>query len=384
MEPMYDAVIVGAGIAGTSIAGALADRGWRTALLDKRTSPRHKVCGEFLSPESLHFIADLRIDRDVLAALEPSEMSTARLTLANGISLEIPLPGTALGISRYALDHALLSDARKKGVHVRTGVKVTGIFPNERGYQLDVRSPRERRAITARAVIGAWGRSPQSAVTGGFRGRSSADRALIGVKSHYEGAGDGQVVELFIFPGGYLGISPIEGGHRNVSALLTRSTFHRAGKSVSGAIEAATRFHPTLEQRIGCARPVPGSQAVVANVTPSRKLAAWGRVPHIGDAAAVIPPLCGDGMAMALRSAALCTPLAHRFLRGTLSLDEWRGRYTTALYSEFVSPLRWGQFVERGLCNAAAAPFMLRLGQTMPDLARRVVLATRLKAKNAE
>ncbi|MBW7460228.1 FAD-dependent oxidoreductase, partial [Paenibacillus sepulcri] len=45
---MYDAIVLGAGIAGSSMALSLARQGWNTLLVDRHSFPRHKVCGEFL------------------------------------------------------------------------------------------------------------------------------------------------------------------------------------------------------------------------------------------------------------------------------------------------------------------------------------------------
>lgn len=379
MGHTYDAAILGAGVAGISMAGALADRGWNTVLIDKQTFPRHKVCGEFLSPESLKFLVDFRLDQ-LVRSLHPSEMDRVRLTSADGVSLETPLPGTALGVSRYVLDNALLQHAQKKKVVVQTGVKVTGVFPWERGYRINVRHKHGQETIEARAVIGAWGRSAQSALRSNLR--STSHKSFIGIKSHFEGMKAEPVVELYFFPGGYLGISPIEGDYFNVSALLTRSAFYDAGKTVLGAIEKAAYLNLKLGQRLADGKSILGTQAAVATVEPSRKQVAWDLVPHIGDAAAVIPPLCGDGMAMALCSSDLCARLAHRFLRGELSLIEWRQQYTTALHREFSRPLWWGGFVEHLLRNPEMSSLLFRLGRFMPGLAYRIVQATRLRGSD--
>ncbi|CAA9373825.1 MAG: hypothetical protein AVDCRST_MAG93-8642, partial [uncultured Chloroflexia bacterium] len=67
----WDMVIVGAGLAGSSLATALARGGWKVVLLEQGDFPRHKVCGEFLSPESQASLEALGLDRTV-AALDPS------------------------------------------------------------------------------------------------------------------------------------------------------------------------------------------------------------------------------------------------------------------------------------------------------------------------
>ncbi|WP_127534375.1 hypothetical protein [Paenibacillus kobensis] len=110
---------------------------------------------------------------------------------------------------------------------------------------------------------------------------------------------------------------------------------------------------------------------------------AWGVVPHIGDAAAVIPPLCGDGMAMGLHAATLCAPMADRYLRGMLTLGGWRAAYEEALRQDFTGPLRWGTLLQSALSNRGLSPLLLQLGRLAPSLAYRFVEATRLRPYEA-
>src|SRR5690349_22682761 len=100
---MHDLVIIGAGVAGSSLAAALASRGWDVVLLERRQLPHHKVCGEFLSPESQASLRTLGL-YDTVAALGPSAMTRARLFSPRGFHLQVELPGVAWGVSRFALD----------------------------------------------------------------------------------------------------------------------------------------------------------------------------------------------------------------------------------------------------------------------------------------
>jgi flavin-dependent dehydrogenase len=376
MGPMRDAVVIGAGIAGSGTANALAGLGWDTVLVDQGTFPRHKVCGEFLSPESRAVLAALGLEAAVVA-LHPVEMSRARLTLASGASLEVPLPGVALGVSRYALDAALHRAVRQSGAEVRTGVTVTSVIPSDRGYRIEMRQRGRRTAIEARAVVAAWGRSRRTGLSD--RPAPLTPRSFIGVKTHVDGLEQRPVVELYFFPGGYVGVSPVEGGRVNVAALVTRQVFLAAGRTPLKLIEAASRLNPALGRRLAAGRPIPGTQAAVAPVNASRKLVAWDIVPHVGDAAMVIPPLCGDGMAIALRSAEWCAHLADRYLRGKLSLAVWRDEYTRLLHREMAAPLRWGRFLQASLGVPVVSDALLGLGRRMPGLAFRLVQATRLR-----
>jgi choline dehydrogenase-like flavoprotein len=91
---MRDVAVLGAGMAGSSVAKALADKGWDTLLIDRRPFPRHKVCGEFLSPESRTALQALGL-WETVESLGPSPIERVRLVFESGPPLEIPLPGTA-------------------------------------------------------------------------------------------------------------------------------------------------------------------------------------------------------------------------------------------------------------------------------------------------
>lgn len=376
-DRIRDAAVLGAGIAGSSLAKALADRGWDTVLIDRRQFPRHKVCGEFLSPESLSMLNSLGL-RTAVESLQPSVINRTRLIFSHGEAIELPLPGSALGVSRYALDTALHEAAIRSGVQVETGTTATSVHAHAKGYGIETRQEGGRHTVRARTVIAAWGANLRSGLPGHNASRASRN-TYVGVKTHYSGIDMGPVVELYFFSGGYLGISPIEGGRVNVAALLKREAFHSSEKTVLGILDAAARRNPKLYAKLRDAVPVPGTQAAVAPVDVYRRRPVWEQLPHVGDAAQMIPPLCGDGMSMALRSAQRCAPLADRYLRGEISLAQWESAYTKSIRNEFKGPLRWGLFLQ-WLFSLPLVPRLLPgLVQLSPALACGLVQATRLR-----
>jgi flavin-dependent dehydrogenase len=372
-----DAAVLGAGVAGAAAAKAVAERGWKTVLIDRGAFPRHKVCGEFLSPEAARTLDGLGLD-DAVAALNPGAVVKARLIFGAGEPLDVPLPGTAAGISRYALDAALHRAALDAGAQVRTGTTVTAVVPEAFGYRVTWRSGKTNETLSVRAVIAAWGANPRAGLPG-HRRLGAAGNGFVGVKSHFRGIEADGAVELYFFAGGYAGIVPVEGGRCNVAALLDRRAFPAAEPTVPGLIRAAAERSPPLKARLAGAEPVPGSQAAVAPVDLTRKPVAWTLVPHVGDAALMIPPLCGDGMSVALRSAQLCSGLADRYLRGEITLQAWRDEYAGRLLRECRGPLRWGRLLQRLAALPQAERLLPALGRRMPGLAVRLVQATRIR-----
>lgn len=377
MEHRVDAAVIGAGIAGSGMAKALADRGWETLLIDSQTFPRHKVCGEFLSPESQHIFRALDVEKRV-EALRPSLINRIRLIFEGGEEIEAKLPGTAWGLSRYALDTELHRAAVQAGVRLQTGTAVTAVQIGEEGGVIRLGRQGEAGEIRARAVIAAWG-SKRRAGLPGDRTAYTSKRSHIGVKIHYRDLVMEDVVEMYFFRGGYLGLCPVEGGEVNAAALLDRGSFSAAGKSVLDFIDAAAERHPKLRERLLHAEPAAGTQAATAPVYLNRRPLAWDGLPLLGDAGTMLPPLCGDGMSMALRSAALCAPLADRFLQGELSLAGWQQQYSELVQAEFNGPLQWGNWLQRLFAVPSLAKLMSRGARAVPGLAQGLVQATRLK-----
>jgi flavin-dependent dehydrogenase len=183
--------------------------------------------------------------------------------------------------------------------------------------------------------------------------------------------------ELFLLPGGYVGVNPIENGRANLCALLSYDAFAAAGKQIDVAVEQMQRWNPALAERLAGAIPQPDSVCTVAAVDTMRRPRPWDGVACVGDTAAMIPPLCGDGMAMALQAAALCAPLAAAFLRGDCSREQWRARYVAAWHIKFDRRLRVGWMLQQTLGWPIVSDLLLEVGRYVPALTTRLVQATR-------
>jgi flavin-dependent dehydrogenase len=374
---MYDIAILGGGLAGSSLAAALSRAGWRVVVIERRRLPQHKVCGEFLSPESQGILRHLRL-YDTVAALRPAPMERALLTAPTGISLGVELPGTAWGVSRYALDAALLGAAAEAGADVHTGTTALDVTPHAEGYAVDIRQGQQRATLHARAAIGACGRHPPTALRSAAEEESAQQQPRhIGIKCHYHGIHMPPRVELYLFPGGYVGVNPVEDGRVNVCLLATYQAFTAAGGTVAALLGAIRYWNPALQRRLEGGQIIPDTQATVAAVNTARPMIPWDGIARLGDSATMIPPLCGDGMAMALRSAEICAPLAHAYLSGSSSLAEWEQQYRQGWHSEFDRIVRVGRALQACLIRPGLAESALVLGNLLPPLARQVVHNTR-------
>ncbi len=128
---MYDLIVIGGGPAGSSAAITAAQAGAKVLLLERGRYPRHKVCGEFVSSESLGLLSELLGNRGKASLRDAVPISHARVFLDDR-TLESPITPPAGSIARYDLDAALWQAAIENGVegHLQTSAqKINGIGP---------------------------------------------------------------------------------------------------------------------------------------------------------------------------------------------------------------------------------------------------------------
>ncbi len=367
---MYDAIIIGAGLAGCSSAIQLAQRGYRVLLLEQQRYPTHKLCGEFLSVEVISIFERLGILEAVRSA-GAVPIRHASVTTCTGQSFHSNLPGTALGLSRYQLDLILMQRAEAVGATCQDGTAVTAIAGSlHQGFAVTTRQDR----FTARMVIGAYGK------------RSGLDRSLtrpfvqrpspfVASKAHYTGIELPSVVELHAFPGGYCGLSQIEAGRINVCWIGHDQKMKAAAGT--GDRNSVLYQNPVLAERLASMDCISSASQALSQITFELKGKFDQDVWMIGDTAGMIAPLCGDGMAMALRSAELAVPMAADFLQGELEIDRLKRRYTKAWNTEFRTRLQLGRLMHYGFIYPAIAHIGVQLCHQIPAVGDALIRATR-------
>src|SRR5271157_4697645 len=200
MGESYDLIVIGGGPAGTSAAITAARGGSRVLLLERGRFPRHKVCGEFISAESLvplgWLLAGAKQD-----LLDQSRRLSESHVLLDGRSLRIPIDPPAASIARYDLDFALWEATRNAGV---TALAETTAQPIESENPFRIQT--SAGDFLARAVINASGRWSNLNL-----GAAPAQGSRwLGLKAHFHGPME-TGVDLYFFDGGYCGVLPVRG-----------------------------------------------------------------------------------------------------------------------------------------------------------------------------
>jgi len=335
-------LILGGGLAGLAAALDLAQRGHRVAVVERRPYPFHRVCGEYVSNEVLPYLRRLGADP---AALAPAAIRRFGLSSPAGRTLASPLDLGGFGVSRYLLDHFLYKLALSQGVEFVFATVADVAFDTD-ADQHTVQLA-DGRHLTARLVLGTYGK------------RSALDRQLgrpffaqrspyLGVKHHLRLPGFARdVIELHNFRDGYAGISAIEEDKLCFCYLTTRANLKASGGTIAALEGEVLARNPRLADILSHAERLYAQPEVINEISFAPKQPVEQHLLMVGDAAGLITPLCGNGMAMALHGAALAAPLASRFLRGELPRPALEAAYAQAWQRQFGARLRVGRAVQR-------------------------------------
>jgi flavin-dependent dehydrogenase len=365
-----DLVVIGFGPAGAALALRMAIRGFQVVVVEQHRVPRDRLCGEFMSPDAMDELDVLGL-RPELRAVAPPPIARVRLTAAGGQVVERPLGAGAAGLSRLELDRMLADRCREAGVTVIEQWRATGVESHAEGAVVRGVDPQGgRAAIAGRVAVGAFGKG---AGPGGARGARSR---FIAWKAHHRGAGPDGAVELHAFPGGYCGVAPIEGGRWNVCGLATRAAFEAAGATMAGLLAWAGERNPALGSRLALLTRDARALAV-ADLDFDRRAPVVESRLQLGDAAAGIAPLAGDGIGMALASAALADAWLGFRLAGGVGEQGMLAGYVRDWHRTFRRRLAVGAVLQELFLAPRAAGATLRLLAVFPGLTDRLVRATR-------
>ncbi|MCR9181596.1 MAG: NAD(P)/FAD-dependent oxidoreductase [Flavobacteriaceae bacterium] len=346
MKNKYDFAIVGGGLAGLTAALHLSRNGYKVILFEKNSYPHHKVCGEYISNEVLPYLKSLGIKPFQLHAKQIHKLV---LTNHNGTKAQTNLQLGGFGISRYCLDHHLFEKVQQIAEIAKE--TITDVLFQETHFILETLS---KKQIEATKVIGAFGK------------RSNLDKALnrsfiqkktpwLAVKVHYKASFPDDFVALHHFKGGYAGLSKVETNHVNCCYLVTHRVFAKY-KNIEEFQEQVMCVNPHLEAFFKTATPVFEKPLTISQISFERKKPVENHLFMIGDSASLIHPLCGNGMAMAIKSAKILAETCIENKNATQA--ELEKIYASKWEKEFSDRLQAGAFLQKLVMN----PSLLKTG----------------------
>ena len=371
LDKRWDAVIVGAGPAGSATALLLARGGARVLLLDRARFPREKPCSEYLSPESTRVLG--RLGEDVLAAVAaaaPAQLTGMKVVAPSGAEVVGRFETFSYALPRTRFDMILRGAAEAAGAEVREGVKVEELVYDGGAVggviARDTRSGM-RDAFRAPVVVGADGL--RSVVARRLGSVFTSPPRRIAFTAHVADArGVHDLGEMHVGRPGYVGLGPIGDGVTTVALVVPFDQAYR-GK----------RFFAELDRFPGIAGRF-DARRIVRPVLATGPFARWSRRPVakgggallVGDAADFFDPFTGQGIYSALRGAELAAAAILESFDTGASLR----RYARARRREFTG--KW--LLERMIGVAVGWPTLIErvVGRMTrrPHLADLLVRAT--------
>ena len=344
----YDAIVLGAGVAGNTAAIALAMQGRRVAIVEKATFPRRKVCGEFLSATSVPVLDVLGVGA---AWRERAGPEVRRVCLYAGERIvEAPMPlggggahGRALG--RDVLDTMMLARARELGVTVWQPCKARTLTRTGDGGEVTITEGSQDRRLTAPVIVAAHGSWERGMLPTNLP-KQHAPGDLMGFKAYFRDARLApDMMPLLAFPGGYGGMVWADDGRLSISCCIRRDRLDalrsEGGKSAAEAMHRHVLASMAGARRVLGEAALDGSWLTTGPIRPGIRARHAGGIFRVGNVAGESHPIIAEGQSMAIQSAwLLAVTLEDVDLADTAALDAAGARYARAWRSQFATRIR--------------------------------------------
>ncbi len=384
-DEAYDVVIAGGGPAGTSAAIHLAERGMKVLLAEQKKFPRAKLCGEFISPECINHFERLGVADSIFAAQGATLIETSFYS-RRGNKVTVPShwfgpDRAAIGLSRAEMDRLLLERARQVGVTVLQETQVVDpILNGHRVSGMRVRVNDQIKDCRASITIDATGRT--RALARKISATNDRQRArLIAFKAHLQHAQVAPgVCEIYFYPGGYGGLSNIEGGLSNLCFIAAARDVRRYGSDPEEVLKTTVLRNSRAAFALAKAEYAKPWLSVALESFGRHKLVPAEGLLLIGDAAAFIDPFTGSGMLMALESGAVAAQSiidGRNRIGDESSFSELANRFRISYARTFDSRLRVSSLLRRAAFVPRLAEAAMICFGASDRLRRKVAQATR-------
>ncbi|MDX8440010.1 NAD(P)/FAD-dependent oxidoreductase [Mesorhizobium australafricanum] len=397
----HDAVVIGAGPAGTSAALALARRGWAVAIVEKSAFPRRKVCGEYISASNLALLERLEIGDAWRAEAGPE---IRRVGLFSGDArVEASMPGVtsrpAAGdgfgraLGRDILDSLLLDAARSAGAEVFQPCRAVAIERDGACQAVRIQtgagnSRDETKILRAPVIIAAHGSWEPGELPSQLE-KKSHPSDLLGFKAHFTGSTlPPDLMPLLTFPGGYGGMVLADHGRLSISCCIRRDVLARLRASHArehgGRVSAAETIEHHLRTTCRGARDaleqarLEGPWLAAGPIRPGIRASYERDIFRVGNVAGESHPIIAEGISMALQSGWLLALELGAATGGQTGREAAGRRYQAAWRGLFSTRVLAAEAIARIALGHGGAAMMRTVVRNFPQA---LTLGARLSGK---
>ena len=353
-------VIIGGGLAGLISSIQLIRAGIPCTVIEKKSYPLHRVCGEYVSNEALPFLK--------ASGLYPEDLKLPQVKFlefssVGGRVARLPLDLGGFGVSRYFFDDFLYRIAKAEGVNFQLNTEVSAIDFDGDQFEIEAGSQK----IIADIAIGSFGKRSKLDVQQNrnfIRKRSP----WVGVKYHVYSDHQADLISLHHFPGGYCGVCNVEEGITNLCYLTHRENLRSSGNIQR--METNILFkNPLIERIFTNASFILKKPEVINEISFETKDPVENHILMAGDAAGMITPVCGNGMAIAIHSGKMLSELVIGFCGNRIDRLTLEHRYRHAWTSAFSTRLWFGRSLQRFFGHSGFSALAVNLARLSPPMA---------------
>lgn len=373
MDNKFDVIIVGAGPAGCAAAIKLAKSGLQVGVVDRAKFPRDKICGDALSIDVVNQLSMLsaELGQDFQQMAEKTPAYGVKIFAPNRKAVDIPFynkgqKGCGYISTRIDFDYFLFKEVKKyETITILENHTVKNISRvNEEvlvscdcGDQVS----RESNGIqlSASMVIGADG---AHSVVSKYLSEIKVElnHYSAGLRVYYENVAefhDENFIELHFFKGilpGYLWVFPLPGNRANVGIGMLSSAVKKKKVNLRTALTTMLKEDPELSRRFVNARALETIKGFGLPLGSKKRKISGDRFLLTGDAAGLIDPFSGEGIANAIRSGRVAADHILENFKANNFSAEFNQAYDKEIYRRM-----WKEFrISRSLQKLCAYPWL--------------------------
>jgi len=359
MKTRFDAVIIGAGPAGSTAAILLARAGWSVALVEKQRFPRRKVCGECIAASNLPLLHALGIGKQFDISAGPELRQVALMQGRRTLTADLPAahhphPAWGRALGRESLDTLMLEQARASGATVLQPWSVQALGKNADMHQCEIRAigSDHTENLHAPVLIAAHGSWEHLRPGRAERRLARRPSDLFAFKANFRGARLAPgLLPILSFEGGYGGMVLADQGIATLACCIREDRLEACRRQFPGLSAGETVEACLKHACLGVAQALSGAHRqgpwlATGPIDPGIRLRNDDTLFRIGNAAGEAHPIIGEGMSMAIQSAwLLCAQLLQPGPpSGSLHHASWqagvRQRYAADWRRHFTARLR--------------------------------------------
>lgn len=298
MDETWDAIVIGAGPAGSVSAALLAERGWRVLLVEKQKWPRQKACGGCLNAAGMRMLRAVGLGSVLNGAAELRRFDVH----VGKRQMEIAMPPGCV-VERATFDARLVDQAQRRGAAFMPECSAR-VLPDVDAKFRRVRI--ESTELRARVVIACDGLRGNS-LAGETWAKWDVERgARIGVAATVAGTWANTSIAMFIGSDGYVGVVAQNNGRVHLGAAVDPAACNRRGgplRVMENILRECGQTFADLDQ---------AEFEATGPLTAKRRRAGGYRVLAVGDSCGYVEPFTGEGMAWAISGAIAAVKLLPR------------------------------------------------------------------------